>query len=134
MKSIQFKEATNKIAENQEQFNTVISQWNPEEQSVNMCFKLDEAEFAEISRTRKVWYKQVIGTGRMNPMRISPFKKQMIETRKDISDLNDIDLTTPEGKMFFACLSYITTTEKHAGSTPMDLINMITKLKNKINF
>jgi hypothetical protein len=129
MKSINFSEATNKIAEKQEEFNTVISQWNPEEQSVNMCFELDEAEFAEISRTRKLWYKQLIGNRTMNPMRISPFKKQMIEKPKEIESLNDIDLTTHEGKLFLASLAMLTTAKEHQHLTPDEMIAKVNSLR-----
>jgi len=79
MESVNFAEVTNKIAEHQEEFNTVHVQHNREDRSVNMCFKLDEDELKEIAKTGHIWYKQIIGTGQMHPMRISAFKNEIIE-------------------------------------------------------
>jgi hypothetical protein len=133
MKSINFNEATNKIAEKQDEFNTVISQWNPEEQSVNMCFELDEAEFAEIARTRKLWYKQLTGNRKMNPMRISPFKKQMIQKPKEIETLNDIDLSTREGQFFLASLAMLTKAKEHQHLTPNEMIAKVNSLRMQMD-
>ncbi|MDB0602347.1 MAG: hypothetical protein V3V28_09295 [Polaribacter sp.] len=78
MKSITFPEVTNKIAEHQEEFNTVHVQFQKNDNSVNMCFELTDDEIEEIKRTGKIWYKQVVN-GQMHPMRLSPFKNQIIE-------------------------------------------------------
>lgn len=133
MKSITFPEATNKIAENQPEYNTVISQWNPEEQSVNLCFELDEEEFAEIARTRKVWYKQLTFGKSMNPIRLSPFKNQMIESRKKIQTLNDIDITSPEGKLLFASMVTLTT-DVHPDKTPEEVLEILKAIQTTIPF
>lgn len=134
MKSINFPEATNKIAEHQEQFNTVISQWNPDEQSVNMCFELDEEEMKQLNKTKRVWFKQITGGKRMNPILISPWKEAVIKPRKEIGTLNDIDTTTPEGKLLFASLAMMTTMEENRDKEPEVVLAMINEMKNQINF
>lgn len=81
MKSITFPEVTNKIAEHQEEFNTVHVQWDSKEQGVGMCFELSDEEVAEIVKNKKIWYKQIIGGGQMHPMRISAFKNDVINEK-----------------------------------------------------
>jgi len=79
MKSVNFPEVTNKIAEHQEEFQTVHVQRQEEDGSVNMCFEFTQDELDQISETGKIWYKQVIGNGKMNPMRLAAFKNEIIE-------------------------------------------------------
>lgn len=133
MKSINFPEATNKVAEHQEEYNTLISQWNPEEQSINVCFEIDEDEFAEIARTRKLWYKQLTFGKPMNPMRISPFKNQMIHVKKNIDNLDDIDITTIEGKMLFASIVSLTT-DLYPNKTPEEVLEKLNAIRTTIPF
>ena len=78
MKSINFDGVTNKIAEHQEQFNTVFVQINVNDHSVNMCFEFSREELEEITKTGKIWYKQINGSNQMHPMLLSPFKDQII--------------------------------------------------------
>lgn len=78
MKSITFPEATNTIAENQDEFNTVHSQWQPDDQSINLCFELSNEEIQQIIKTKKIWYKQITGGQPMRPIRLSVFKDEMI--------------------------------------------------------
>lgn len=78
MKSINFDGVTNKIAEHQEQFNTVFVQTNVNDHSVNMCFEFSRQELEEITKTGKIWYKQINGSNQMHPMLLSPFKEVII--------------------------------------------------------
>ncbi|MEN8123445.1 MAG: hypothetical protein ABFS35_24120 [Bacteroidota bacterium] len=78
MKSINFEEATIKIAEHQEEFNTVFAQRNEREGSVNICFELTLEELRKIQETGKIWYKQITYNNNMRPMRISPFKHEIV--------------------------------------------------------
>jgi len=80
MKSITFPEVTNKIAEFQEEYQTVHVQFQPEDQSVNMCFEFSEQEIEEIIKNKKIWYKQIIGHQEMHPMMLSGFKEAIIKT------------------------------------------------------
>lgn len=134
MKSITFPEATNKIAEHQEEFNTVHSQWNPDDKSINLCFEVSDFDLAEINRTKKIWYKQQTFGSPMMPIMISPFKDHIIADRKEMMGLNDIDTSTPEGKMLFASLAMLTTTEDHKDMTPDEALRMVTDLKNNLKF
>ena len=79
MKSIEFPGVTNKIAEHQEEFNTVHVQYQPKDSSVNMCFEFTNEEITEIVKTKQIWYKQLIGNGQMHPMRLAAFKNEIIE-------------------------------------------------------
>lgn len=133
MQSIYFNEATNKIAENQEQFNTLVSQWNPDEGSVNVCFELTNREIDQLIKTKKLWFKQVTQGKPMNPILISPFKEDVIHERKEIKTINDIDTTTDEGKLFLSALAMLST-ELETNKTPDEIINQIKKLKDNINF
>lgn len=83
MKSIDFPEVTNKIAEHQKEYNTLFAQWQPKEQSINVCFELTEEEIAEIQKTGKIWYKQLTFKNPMHPMRLSPFKENIIKINGD---------------------------------------------------
>lgn len=78
MRSINFDGVTNKIAEHQEQFQTVFVQRNVNDASVNMCFEFSTQELEEISKTGKMWYKQINGTNQMHPVMLSPFKDRII--------------------------------------------------------
>lgn len=78
MKSIPFEEAKIKIAEHQKEFNTVHAQFNPKEGSVNMCFELSDEDIAQLTKTKKIWYKQVNYGEPMHPMRLSAIKEEII--------------------------------------------------------
>ncbi|MBS3993136.1 MAG: hypothetical protein KGZ87_05425 [Bacteroidetes bacterium] len=79
MKSVEFPEVTNKIAEHQVEFNTVHVQYQSNDRSVNMCFEFTDEEIKEIVRTKQIWYKQQIGNSQMHPMRLAAFKNEIIE-------------------------------------------------------
>ena len=82
MKNIPFPEANQKIAENQEEYETVEVFYNHQERSVVMCFEFTKEEIEEIVKTKQLWYKQIIPQGQMHPMNITPFKEKMIHNGK----------------------------------------------------
>lgn len=85
MKSIKFPEVTNKVAEKQDEFQTLEAQFNPAERSINVCFEFTKKEMAEFQKTGVLWYKQIIAQGhRMHPMKISPFKHDIITHNPEI--------------------------------------------------
>lgn len=89
MKSIPFPEVTNKIGEEQEEFETINVQCNEDDRSVNICFKLTKKEVAEIVKTKKIWYKQFAPNGKLHQMKLSPFKHEIITlSAKVIDDKN----------------------------------------------
>lgn len=126
MKSISFEEATNKIAEHQDEFNTVISQYQSGDKSVNLCFELTNEEIEEIQKTKKIWYKQVTGGRPMNPILISPFKGNIIKDQ-----LNNLDTSTVEGKMLFSSLA-ILTTDIFPDKTPNQVLSILTEKSKEI--
>jgi len=81
MKNITFPEANIKIAENQEQYNTVHAFHQPKDQggSITMCFELTDEEVKEISKTKKLWIKQLTFNGPMTPIALSVNKNDLIE-------------------------------------------------------
>ena len=79
MKSVEFPEVTNKIAEHQDEFNTVHVQYQQNDGRLKMCFEFTQDELDEISATEKIWYKQVVGKGQMHPMKLAAFKNEIIE-------------------------------------------------------
>lgn len=131
MKSILFKQVTNTIAENQEQFNTVHSQWNPEDMSINLCFELTEEEVAMLDMTKKLYYSQQIGHGRMSPMRLSVNKEDIIKPNRKVMQVPQIDTRTPEGKLLIAALAMLTT-EVNVDKTPDEILLKINSLADEI--
>lgn len=83
MKSVTFEEVNLKIAEHQEEYETVHVQHIPELGTIGMCFELSPEEIQQIVVTGKIWYRQVIGSGQMQPMNLSVNKEVIIlETEK----------------------------------------------------
>lgn len=131
MKSIPFKEVTNTIAENQEQFNTVHSQWNPRDMSVNLCFELSEEEMHVLQHTKKLFYSQQIGHGRMSPMRLSVYRAEIISEPIKVKTVPEIDTRTPEGKLLIAALAMLTV-GVNTDKTPDEVLEKINHLADEI--
>lgn len=78
MRSIPFPEANMKIAENQEEFQTIHAKGNTKDMSVTFCFSLNKEELEEVARTGEFWIKQVTGGKKMQPIHPSAFKSEVI--------------------------------------------------------
>ncbi len=78
MKSIKFRPDTIKIAENQEEYETVHVFHNPNESTLTMCFELSKEHLDEIYKTGKIYYKQYIGDRQMQPMCLSSVESELI--------------------------------------------------------
>lgn len=57
MKAVEFDEVNLRIAEEQEEYQTLPAHVNPKEGSITCCFELSDEEKAEIAKTGKVWLK-----------------------------------------------------------------------------
>jgi len=84
MKSIDFPEVTNKIGEDQEEYNTVYSQFQKKDMSINLCFELTDEEIKQLVKTKKIWYKQQVFNQNMHPMRLSVEKSDIISLEAEI--------------------------------------------------
>lgn len=78
MTSIDFEESNIKIAEDQEQYETLIAHHNKEEGSMTFCFKLNKEEMDEINKTGVIWFKQLTFGKPMNPVSMSTEKNDLI--------------------------------------------------------
>lgn len=79
MQSIPF-EGTVKIAEHQEEFNTVHGHfgrdtYNPQMPVITICFELSEEEKKVLLETGKIWYQQC--SLQMRPMSLSVVKPEL---------------------------------------------------------
>lgn len=119
MKSVNFEEATNKIAENQPEFKTVHSQFQSSDQSINLCFELDDDEIETIRKEKRIWYKQVIGKENMQPILLSTNKWEIIE-----DPINNINDNSDEGSLLLSALA-ILTTDNFPNNTPQEVLNML---------
>lgn len=51
---------------------------NPKEGSLTFCFELNKEEIEEISKTGKIWFKQLTFNKPMNPICLSTQKSDLI--------------------------------------------------------
>lgn len=80
MKSITFPEVNQKIAEDQEEYETVYANTRTDEIGVSVitvCFELTDAEAEEIFLNKKIWYQQIVSRNRMHPMNLSITKPEL---------------------------------------------------------
>lgn len=78
MTAVEFEEVNLRIAEKQDQYETLPAFHNPEEGSVTFCFQLNKEELDEIAKTGKIWFKQLTFNGPMIPVSMSTEKDLLI--------------------------------------------------------
>ena len=78
MIAVEFDEVNVRIAENQPEFETLPAHHNPKDGSVTFCFQLNKEELAEIAKTGKVFFKQIVGPNKMQPISMSTLKSDLI--------------------------------------------------------
>lgn len=125
MKSVTFNEATNKIAEHQDEFQTVHSQFQPGDKSVNICWELEDEEIEEIIKSKKIWYKQVIGDRNMNPMLISTKKDEIIK-----DSFSNLDTSKKEGRLLISAIALLMSSN-FPNKTPQSVCDLLKKAVNK---
>ncbi len=79
MKSVTFEEANVKIAEHQEEYETLHAYADDLRYSVAFCFELNKEELKEINETGKLWIKQLTFGRNMQPIALSTTKTDLIE-------------------------------------------------------
>tara|TARA_R110000851_G_scaffold141057_3_gene278648 strand:+ start:2257 stop:2472 length:216 start_codon:yes stop_codon:yes gene_type:complete len=69
----------------------------------------------------------------MDQNKIKDIEVEGVEEIGNISEIGHIDTSTKEGKYLFAAVAKITT-ESQTDKTPVEVLDQLTELKNKINF
>jgi hypothetical protein len=78
MTSVTFEEANLKIAEHQDEYETLHAHHNPKEGSITFCFQLNKEELDEIARTGRIYFKQLTFNQPMQPIAMSTEKSDLI--------------------------------------------------------
>ena len=78
MTAIEFDEVNVRIAEHQEEYETLPAFINQGEGSATFCFQLNKEELDEIAKTGKIWFKQLTFGKPMNPISMSTQKDDLI--------------------------------------------------------
>lgn len=79
MKSIEFKEVNLRIAEHQEEYETLPALVNTEKGTVTSCWKLSEEELKIINETGVFWVQQLSFNQPLQPIYITTNKKEVID-------------------------------------------------------
>jgi hypothetical protein len=75
MNASEFPEVNVRIAEKQEEFQTIPAFWNKKEGSMTFCFKLSESERNRMYATGEVWMKVYTGGREFHPIGLSTNKE-----------------------------------------------------------
>lgn len=78
MTAIEFPEVNVRIAEHQDEYETLPGFYNTKEGSITFCFQLNKEELEEINRTGCVYFKQITFGKPMNPVAMSTQKEDLI--------------------------------------------------------
>lgn len=78
MDAIDFKEANIKIAEEQEEYQTLPAYYNQKEGSMTFGFKLTPKELEEVNKTGTIFIKQLTFGNPLQPIGTSCIKDELI--------------------------------------------------------
>ncbi|KKN67214.1 hypothetical protein LCGC14_0463870 [marine sediment metagenome] len=78
MKAIAFKGHNVKIAEKQEQYETLPAYHNEKEGSLIFCFELDNEEKEQVKKTGRIYWKQITGGQPMQPVGMTILKPESL--------------------------------------------------------
>lgn len=78
MDAIEFKEVNVRIAEEQEEYQTLPAYWNKEEGSMTLGFKLTPKELEEVNKTGVIFIKQLTFGRPLQPIGTSCIKDELI--------------------------------------------------------
>ena len=78
MTAVEFEEVNLRIAEHQDEYETLPAYHNPEEGSVTFCFQLNKEELDEIAKTGKIYFKQLTFNKSLQPINMSTEKSLLI--------------------------------------------------------
>jgi hypothetical protein len=72
MKPVKFEGFNKEIAKNQEEYRTLPCYVDGYEGGrVIQCWELTSEEFKQVNRTRRIWVKQLVGGGQLQPILVS---------------------------------------------------------------
>ena len=78
MKAKEFKEVNIRLAEDQDECETLPGFYDVEEQSFTFCFELSPDEVNRIKATDEIWFKVLTFGQRMQPICLSTNKEDLI--------------------------------------------------------
>jgi hypothetical protein len=78
MTAIEFEEVNVRIAEDQEEYETLPVYFNKEEGSMSFCFQLNKEEIDEVIKTGHVFFKQLTFGKPLQPVNMSVLKSDLI--------------------------------------------------------
>lgn len=79
MYPIEFPEVNVRIAEKQEEYQTLPAFWDKKEGSMTFCFKLSEDEINRMYATGEVWMKVITFNQDLQPIGLSTNKEELIK-------------------------------------------------------
>ena len=82
MKSIEFPEQTHKIAEEQDEYETLPAHINAKEGIVTCCIQLSDEEIEKIVKNKCFWHSQLTQLQPMQPILMSVNKPEMLPNEK----------------------------------------------------
>lgn len=129
MKAVPFEGHNTVLAKDQPQYQQLPVLHEPEKEGSPMtaCFQLDPIELYEIQKTGLLWTIQWTFGQPFQPISMTtvcPFQEQPAIIPRTIVYLNDIDQSTPEGKLFFEALTFLTT-RLFTKNTPEEVISAL---------
>jgi len=129
MKAVPFEGHNTILAKDQPQYQQlpVLHEKDREGQPMTACFQLEQHEIDQLNKTGLLWSTQWTFGQPFQPISMStacPFEHQPAILPRSINVLNDIDRTTPEGRLLFAALTILTTTA-YTDKTPDETIAAI---------
>lgn len=68
MKAVEFKQVNVRLAEDQDEYETLPSYYNRDDKSFTCCFELSEEEIETLKRTGKIYLKQLTFGGQFAPV------------------------------------------------------------------
>jgi len=80
MKAIEFEEQTHKIAEHQEQYETIPAHIDRNGGVVTCCFEFTDEEIEEITKTKKLWHSQLTALEPMQPILLATKKPDFTQS------------------------------------------------------
>lgn len=129
MKAVAFEGHNDVLAKDQPQYQQLPVYMEPDkpEFPITACFQLDKQELEEIAKTGLIWHTQWTFRSPFQPVSMTtacPFQEQPAIIPRTIVYLKDIDQSTPEGKLFFEALTFLTT-RLFTKNTPEEIISAL---------
>lgn len=78
MKAKEFDEVNVRLAEHQEQYQTLPAHYDQEKKSLSFCFELSEEELKQVNETGEVWVKVLTFGNPMQPILVTVDKEEVI--------------------------------------------------------